>query len=144
MASGGEAVGHERRGASSGQVAEGVRIVRHRCCAVCRCPAKAGMRRAVSGDGRSIAVVDAPSNLGLRPPGAGKVPGVYWLASSLRSRGIVSRLGALDGGGATPPPYTPNLDPETAVLNGKAVRELSVELAAKIDAVLEDGHFRSE
>jgi arginase len=99
------------------------------------------MRRPASGDGRSIAVVDAPSNLGLRPPGADKVPGVYRLASSLRSRGIVSRLGALDGGGVTPPPYTPNLDPETTVLNGKTVGELSVELAAKIDAVLEDGHF---
>ncbi len=99
------------------------------------------MRRAVSGDGRSIAVVDAPSNLGLRPPGAGKVPGVYRLASSLRSWGIVSRLGALDGGGVAPPPYTPNLDPETTVLNCKAVREFAVDLAAKIGAVLEDGRF---
>jgi arginase len=95
----------------------------------------------VSGDGRSIAVVDAPSNLGLRPPGEGKVPGVYRLASSLRSRGIVSRLGALDGGGVTPPPYAPNLDPETGVLNGKAVGEFAVDLAAKIGAVLEVGRF---
>jgi arginase len=95
----------------------------------------------VSGDGRSIAVVDAPSNLGLRPPGAGKVSGVYWLASSLRSRGIVSRLGALDGGDVTPTPYTPNLDPETTVLNGRAIREFAEDLAAKIGAVLEDGHF---
>jgi arginase len=95
----------------------------------------------VSGDGRSIAVVDAPSNLGLRPPGAGKIPGVYKLASSLRSKGIESRLGALDGGGVTPPPYTPNLDPETTVLNGRAVREFAVDLAAKIVAVLEDGRF---
>ena len=95
----------------------------------------------MSGDGRSIAVVDAPSNLGLRPPGKGKVPGVYRLASSLRSRGIASRLGALDGGGVTPPPYTPNLDPETTVLNGKAVGGFAVELAEKIGAVLEEGSF---
>ena len=95
----------------------------------------------MSGGGRSIAVVDAPSNLGLRPPRAGKVPGVNRLASSLRSRGIVSRLGALDGGGVTPPPYTPNLDPESTVLNGKAVRGFAVDLAAKIGAVLEDGRF---
>jgi arginase len=95
----------------------------------------------VSGDGRSIAVVDAPSNLGLRPPGAGKVSGVDRLASSLRSRDIVSRLGALDGGDVTPTPYTPNLDPETTVLNGRAIREFAEDLAAKIGAVLEDGHF---
>jgi arginase len=95
----------------------------------------------VSGDGRSIAVVDAPSNLGLRPPGAGKVSGVDRLASSLRSRDIVSRLGALDGGDVTPTPYTPNLDPETTVLNGRAIREFAEDLAAKIGAVLEDGQF---
>jgi arginase len=95
----------------------------------------------VFGDGRSIAVIDAPSNLGLRPPDEGEVPGVYRLASSLRSRGLVSRLGALDGGGLTPPPYTPHLDPETTVLNGRAVRDYAVDLAAKIGAVLEDGRF---
>ena len=99
------------------------------------------MRRPASGDGRSIAVVDAPSNLGLRPPGADKVPGVYRLASSLRSRGIVTRLGALDGGGVSPPPYSPDLDPETTVLNGKTLRKFSMELAAKVGAVLEEGHF---
>ncbi len=95
----------------------------------------------MSGDGRSIAVVDAPSNLGLRPPDEGKVPGAYRLASSLRSKGIVSRLGALDGGGVKAQPYTPDLDPETTVLNGRAVREFAVDLAAKVGAVLEDGHF---
>ncbi len=95
----------------------------------------------MSGDGRSIAVVDAPSNLGLRPPDEGKVPGAYRLASSLRSKGIVSRLGALDGGGVKAQPYTPDLDPETTMLNGRAVREFAVDLAAKVGAVLEDGHF---
>ena len=95
----------------------------------------------MSGDGRSIAVVDAPSNLGLRPPDEGKVPGVYRLASSLRCKGIVSRLGALDGGGVKAQPYTPDLDPETTMLNGRAIREFAVDLAAKVGAVLEDGHF---
>ena len=95
----------------------------------------------MSVDGRSIAVVDAPSNLGLRPPDEGKVAGVYRLASALRSRGIVSRLGALDGGGVKAQPYTPDLDPETTMLNGRAIREFAVDLAAKVGAVLEDGHF---
>ncbi len=86
-------------------------------------------------------MVDAPSNLGLRPPRAGKEPGVRNLAAALRSRGIVSRLDALDGGRLTPPPYSPDVDPETTVINGRAIREFSVDLAGKIGAVLGDGHF---
>ncbi len=99
------------------------------------------MRPVVSGSERSIAVVDAPSNLGLRPPGAGKEPGVIKLAATLRGRGIVSRLDALDGGRVAPPPYSPDVDLETTVMNGEAIREYSVDLAARVGAVLGDGRF---
>jgi arginase len=99
------------------------------------------MRRAGSNSGRSIAVVDAPSNLGLRPPRVGKEPGVRKLAAALRSWGIVSRLDALDGGRVTPPPYSPDSDLETTVISGEAVGEFSVDLAGKVGAVLGDGHF---
>ncbi len=99
------------------------------------------MRRAGSNSGRSIAVVDAPSNLGLRPPRVGKEPGVRKLAAALRSWGIVSRLDALDGGRVTPPPYSPDADLETTVISGEAVGEFSVDLAGKVGAVLGDGHF---
>jgi arginase len=99
------------------------------------------MGRVVPGSERSIAVVDAPSNLGLRPPGAGKEPGVRRLAATLRSRGIVSRLDALDGGRVAPPPYSPEVDPETTVMNGEAIRGFSVDLAGKVGAVLGEGHF---
>ena len=95
----------------------------------------------MSNSGRSIAVVDAPSNLGLRPPRAGKEPGVRKLAAALRSRGIVSRLDALDGGRVAPPPYSPDVDPETTVISGEALGEFSVDLAGKVGAVLGDGHF---
>jgi arginase len=40
-----------------------------------------------------------------------------------------------------PPPYSPDLDPETTVLNGGGVREFSLDLAEKICTVLEEGHF---
>ncbi|MDP8946659.1 MAG: arginase family protein [Actinomycetota bacterium] len=99
------------------------------------------MRRVGSNSGRSIVVVDAPSNLGLRPPRAGKKPGVRKLATALRSRGIVSCLDALDGGCVTPPPYSPDVDPETTIISGETVGEFSVDLAGKVDAVLGDGHF---
>ena len=80
-------------------------------------------------------------NLGLRPPRAGEEPGVRKLAAALRNRRIVSRLDALDCGRVTPPPYSPDVDPETTVIGGEAVGEFSVDLADKVSAVLGDGHF---
>src|SRR4051794_4183258 len=54
---------------------------------------------------RNIVVLDAPSNLGLRPPAPGTVPGCYKLAGALRERRIVQRLRALEGGVVVPPRY---------------------------------------
>lgn len=50
-------------------------------------------------------VVDGPSNLGLRPPEVGAVPGCYKLAGAVRDQGFVRRIGAEDGGCVTPPRY---------------------------------------
>ena len=53
----------------------------------------------MAGSELPVVVIDAPSNLGLGPPDEGREPGVRGLASALRGRGLVSRLGAEDGGG---------------------------------------------
>ena len=88
-----------------------------------------------------VVVVDAPSNLGLRPPEEGREPGVRGLASNLRGRALVSRLGAEDGGGLTPPPYSPEIEPETGTRNGEAIRRFSIELAHKVGTLLGSGRF---
>ena len=90
---------------------------------------------------RPIEVLDAPSNLGLRPPRPGYVPGVYKLASTLRAHGIVSRLGATDGGVVAPPPYSPDADPETKFRNGPAIRDYSIQLAERIASIRRQGRF---
>ncbi|MFF8297175.1 hypothetical protein [Streptomyces globisporus] len=54
---------------------------------------------------RTIVALDAPSNLGLRPPAPGTVPGCYKLAGALREQRIVARLGALEDGVVVPPRY---------------------------------------
>jgi hypothetical protein len=54
-------------------------------------------------NGKRITVLDAPSNLGLRPPADDCVPGVYKLAGALRDTGLLERLGAADGGVVVPP-----------------------------------------
>ena len=91
--------------------------------------------------GSPVTVLDAPSNLGLRSPAPGRAPGVRKLARALRDRGIVWRLGATDGGRVTPPPYSPDVDPVTGVLNGESLRAFSLELAQKVGSVVGDGSF---
>lgn len=75
---------------------------------------------------RDHAVIDAPSNLGLRPPADGAVPGVYKLAGALRDHGIVRRLGAADGGVVVPPRYYSASRPGTGVRNGEAIHAYSL------------------
>ncbi len=90
---------------------------------------------------RNIIVVDAPTNVGLSPPGPGREPGVCALASALRANGILSRLGAMDGGAVTSPPYTPKIDPSTGVLGGEALTSFSLDLAERVGAVVQEGKF---
>ncbi|GAA4079144.1 arginase family protein [Nonomuraea soli] len=87
-------------------------------------------------------VIDAPSNLGLRPPAPGTVPGCYKLAGALRDQGIVARLGAADGGCVTPPRYDRTGWQEgDGVFNAAAMAAYSVRLADRVGALLDDGRF---
>ncbi|MGW6537881.1 arginase family protein [Streptomyces sp. NPDC055051] len=54
---------------------------------------------------KKIVLIDAPSNLGLRPPAPGVVPGCYKLAGALREQGLLRRLDATEGGVVVPPRY---------------------------------------
>ncbi len=81
---------------------------------------------------RPVMVLDAPSNLGLRPPRPGAEPGVREMASVLRSLGIVDRLYAQDAGGVQPPPYSPDPDSTTGFRNGPAIARFTEAMAARI------------
>ncbi len=89
---------------------------------------------------RMIAVLDAPSNLGLRPPRPGAEPGCKKLAGALRGQGIVERLGAYDAGGLIPPPYSEEWDGKT-VRNASAIARFSRDLAGRVEELLEKGRF---
>jgi arginase len=89
---------------------------------------------------RRIVVVDAPSNLGLAPPRPGAEPGCRGLASTLRNRGIVGRIGAEDGGRVAPPPYSPDVD-ATGIRSGEALRTYSMALAKRIESFVCAGSF---
>ena len=91
---------------------------------------------------RQLVVLDAPSNLGLRPPEPGTVPGCYKLAGALRDQGIVGRIGARDGGYVTPPRYDRgDWKPGDGVFNAGAIAAYSLKLADRVGAILDDGAF---
>jgi arginase len=90
---------------------------------------------------KPIYILDAPSNLGLRPPRENHEPGVWRLPQSLRARGIVQKLGARDAGAVPRLPYLPDADPVTGFRNGPRIAEYTRQLAAKIDTLLRDNLF---
>jgi arginase len=92
--------------------------------------------------GKPIAVLDAPSNLGLRPPGPGRVPGVARLPAALREHGLLPRLQAGDAGAIQPPAYHPDPpDPRVGIRNAPGVRAVASDLAAHLQPLLDAGTF---
>lgn len=91
---------------------------------------------------RSLVLLDAPSNLGLRPPAPGTVPGVYKLAGALRERGLLARLGAREGGVAVPPRYDRGDWKEgDGVFHADALAAYTLLLADRIERHLREGEF---
>jgi arginase len=95
----------------------------------------------MNSDLRSISILDAPSNLGLKPPAEGKEPGVKWMAQAIRSRGLVQRLGAIDAGKVEAPAYHDFLDPRLAVRNPEGIVVFAKALAARIHQLLGQNQF---
>jgi arginase len=90
---------------------------------------------------KPIAMIDAPSNLGLRPPQRGRVPGVYQMPQALRNAGLLPALGAQDGGSVDAPAYMPDIDPATGVRNPISIRDYSLKLADAVEPVIRAGQF---
>jgi arginase len=82
-----------------------------------------------------FAIIDVPSPLGLRPSGVQDLP------AALRQAGLAQALGAVDAGHVDPPSYSPERDPETRLLNGPALRDVSRALASLVAASVGRGEF---
>lgn len=92
--------------------------------------------------GRRLVVLDAPSNLGLRPPAPLTVPGCYKLAGAVRDNGFLRRLGATDAGYVVPLRYERgDWQPGDGVFNAAGIAAYSVKLADRVGAILDDGGF---
>ncbi|WP_319463535.1 arginase family protein [Micromonospora sp. RTP1Z1] len=91
---------------------------------------------------RRIAVLDAPTNLGLRPPTSTSVPGCAKAPGALRDHGLLARLRARDAGCITPPRYDPgDWRPGDGVCHAREISGYSVALADRIGAIIDRGEF---
>ncbi|MEU6239000.1 arginase family protein [Kitasatospora sp. NPDC047058] len=91
---------------------------------------------------RRIVLIDAPSNLGLRPPAEGTVPGCYKLAGALREQRLLRRLGAVEGGVVVPPRYDRGGWREgDGVFNAEAIAGYTRKLADRLEHHVRAGDF---
>ncbi|MFD8690322.1 arginase family protein [Streptomyces sp. NPDC059651] len=91
---------------------------------------------------RNIFVLDAPSNLGLRPPAPGTVPGCYKLAGALREQRIVQRIGAFEGGVVVPPRYDRGAWEEgDGVFHAPEIARYTRTLADRVERHVRAGDF---
>jgi arginase len=84
---------------------------------------------------QELALIEAPSVLGLRPSGVQDLP------TALLDAGLLDDLEAVRVGRIEPPAYDPTRDTDTAVLNPHAIVDYSARLADTVGDVLDTGRF---
>lgn len=89
---------------------------------------------------RRIAIVGAPSSIGIRPYDDGLERHLNRAPSVLRERGLIARLGAIDLGDVAPPPYRDYVRPDGRARNEAQVLAYSRTLAERV-AAAKSGRF---
>lgn len=88
-----------------------------------------------------IAVIEAPSNLGLKPPRENVEPGVRRFPDVLRNTPLYTQLGVHDVTRVEAPPYQPMIDTITGIRNASAVRQYAIALADAVAVTLKRDQF---
>lgn len=90
---------------------------------------------------RPIAIVGAPSSIGIRPYDDGSVRRLDLAPNALREQGLPTRLGARDLGDVLPPPYRDLIRPPGRTRNEQGVADYSQALARQVGAAAADESF---
>ncbi|NIA54457.1 arginase family protein [Massilia sp. TW-1] len=91
--------------------------------------------------GRTVQVIAAPSNLGLRPLRPGHEPGTWRAPDALFDAGLLEAVGAGAPIAMARPAWKPGPDPGTRLRNGIAMRAFNLALADHVDATCARGAF---
>jgi arginase len=81
---------------------------------------------------KPLAIIIAPSNLGLIEPAPGVEPGVKYLPKALLDKGFATKMIVKIVDETHPSSYTMKVDEETNVRNGDKIVQFSVELASQV------------
>jgi arginase len=90
---------------------------------------------------RSVAIVGAPSNIGIRPYDNGEPRLLDRAPEVLRYHRLVERLGAVDLGDVVAPAYRDFVRPPGRARNEREVTEYCVSLADRVASAAERGRF---
>ena len=87
---------------------------------------------------KTIAVLGAPSNIGIRPYDDGRLRGLDRAPAALRARGVVARVHADDVGDVVPPEYVDFTRPPGRVRNETGLVAYSREVGARVEDAVRD------
>lgn len=90
---------------------------------------------------RTIALIGAPSSIGIRPYDSGLPRRLDLAPGTLRELALVSRLEARDLGDVLPAPYRDFTRPPGRVRNEAQVLDYSLAIAARVEAAIAAGAF---
>jgi arginase len=90
---------------------------------------------------RTLVLVEAPSNLGLREPAPGRQPGAWRAPEALRAAGLRDVLSPVETVSLERPVYSAAPQPGTRLLNGPAIRDFGDRLADVVAERLRTGAF---
>jgi arginase len=90
---------------------------------------------------RSIAIVGAPTSIGIRTYDNGEPRQLDRAPEVLRQLGLVQRLGATDFGDVIPLPYRDYVRPEGRARNESEVIVYCRKLGERLEEAMSDGHF---
>jgi arginase len=90
---------------------------------------------------RPIAIVGAPSGIGIRPYDGGEVRHLDRAPGVLRALGVAERLSAVDLGDVVAPAYRDYVRPPGRARNEPEVAAYSASLGERVATAAEDGRF---
>jgi arginase len=90
---------------------------------------------------RPVAIVGAPSSIGIRPYDSGEVRHLDRAPGAFRKLRVVERLGAVDLGDVVPPAYRDYVRPPGRPRNEPEVATYSVSLAERVATAAGEGRF---